>query len=132
MLNLYGGAKITSKAAVEKQAEKENQEQTEDEDDLPSQEQEKAMRGAYKRFVVLRLSKADIDDYFDQVKLYVKALIESQLNEIQSTKVIKTLWVKWKKPVKSTITLDPEDVEGAQDLESTEKYSSNLKGYLTA
>lgn len=113
MLNLYGGAKITSKGAVEKQAEKENQEQTEDEDDLPSQEHEKAMRGAYKRFVVLRLSKADIDDYFDQVKLYVKALIESQLNEIQSTQVIKTLWVKWKKPVKSTITLDPEDVEGA-------------------
>ena len=26
-----------------------------------------------------------------------------------------TLWARWKKPVKLAITLDPEDVEGAQD-----------------
>ena len=33
---------------------------------------------------------------------------------MQSTKVIMTLQVRWKKPVKLAITLDPEDVEGAQ------------------
>ena len=27
------------------------------------------------------------------------------------------LWVKWKKPVKSAITLDPEDVEDTKDIE---------------
>ena len=27
-----------------------------------------------------------------------------------------TLWVRWKKPVKLAITLDPEDVEGVQDI----------------
>ena len=49
------------------------------------------------------------------VKLHAKALIESQLKEMQSTKVIKTLWVRWKKPMKLVITLDSEDVTGAQD-----------------
>lgn len=28
-----------------------------------------------------------------------------------------TLWVRWKKPVKSAITLSPEDVEDAKDVE---------------
>ena len=32
--------------------------------------------------------------------------------EMLSTKLIITLWVRWKKPVKLAITLDPEDVEG--------------------
>ena len=27
-----------------------------------------------------------------------------------------TLWVRWKKPVKLAIALDPEDVEGVQDI----------------
>ena len=31
--------------------------------------------------------------------------------EMLSTKLIITLWVRWKKPVKLAITLDPEDVE---------------------
>ena len=35
---------------------------------------------------------------------------------MQSAKVIKTLWVRWRKPVKSTITLDPEDLEGGQEI----------------
>ena len=34
---------------------------------------------------------------------------------MQSAKVIMALWVRWKKPVKLTITLDPEDIEGVQD-----------------
>ena len=44
----------------------------------------------------------------------MKTLIEDQLKEIQSTKVIMTLWVRWKKPVKLAVTLDPEDLQGAQ------------------
>ena len=59
--------------------------------------------------------KTDIDGYFDQTKPHIKALIEGHLKEMQSTKVIMTLWVRWKKRVKLAITLDPEDVEGAQD-----------------
>ena len=33
-----------------------------------------------------------------------------------SAKIIMTLWVRWKKPVKLAITLDPEDVEGVQGI----------------
>ena len=44
-------------------------------------------------------------------------LTENQLKKVQSTKVIMTLWVRWKKPVKSTITLDPKDEEDAKDVE---------------
>ena len=38
---------------------------------------------------------------------------------MHSSKVIITLWVRWKKPKKSALTLDPEDVESAEDLECT-------------
>lgn len=48
----------------------------------------------------------------------MKALIEQILKEMLSAKMILTLWARWKKPVKSAITLDPEDVESAKDLES--------------
>ena len=53
--------------------------------------------------MVPELSKSDADDFFDQVKPHVKALIESQLKERQSTKFIMTLWVRWKKPMKSLL-----------------------------
>ena len=42
--------------------------------------------------------------------------IEDQVNEMRSTKVIITLWVRWKKSVISFITLDPEAVNDAQDV----------------
>ena len=38
--------------------------------------------------------KADIDSYFVQAKLHIKALIEDQLKKMQSTNMIMTLWVK--------------------------------------
>ena len=53
------------------------------------------------------LLKAGIDDINSLVKPHAKALIENKLKEMQSTKVIIILWVKWKKPVKSAITTDP-------------------------
>ena len=32
-------------------------------------------------------------------------------------KVIMTLWVRWKKPIKQLIELDPEDAKNAQELD---------------
>ena len=52
----------------------------------------------------------------DQTKPRVKALTESQLKEMQSINIIMTLWVRWKKTVKSPIALDLEDVEDVKDL----------------
>ena len=63
------------------------------------------------------LLKADFDRINGRVKSHINALIEEQLKEMQSTKVIVTLWVRWKKPVKSAITIDPEDVEDDRDVE---------------
>ena len=66
------------------------------------------------------LPKADVDSYIEKVKPYVKSLIEKQLGEMNSTKVIMTLWVKWKKPLPRTaFTPDAEDLEGAEDIEGT-------------
>ena len=60
--------------------------------------------------------KTDIDSYFEEVQPRMKTLIEEQLKEMESAKIIMTLLVRWKKPVKLANTLDPEDVEGAQDI----------------
>ena len=35
---------------------------------------------------------------------------------MQSTKMMMTLWVKWKKSVKSVLTLDARDFEYAKDI----------------
>ena len=61
--------------------------------------------------------KADIDSYFDQTKPHIKTLIENQLKEMGLVKIIMTLWVVWKKPIKLLIKLDPEDAKNAQDLD---------------
>ena len=34
-----------------------------------------------------------------------------------SEKIIMTLWVRWKKPIKPFIKLDPDDLENVQDTE---------------
>ena len=62
------------------------------------------------------LPKTDIDSYFDQTKPYIKTLIENQLKEIGPVKIIMTLWVIWKKPIKLLVK-DPEDAKNAQDLD---------------
>ena len=51
----------------------------------------------------------DVDSYFDQAKPYIKTFIENQLKEMESAKIIMTLWVLWKKPIKRLIKLDPND-----------------------
>ena len=67
-LSLYNGVKNTLKGAAEKKAKKENQEQTKDEVDLTPHEHERALKEAYRNFVIPRLVKADIDGCDDQVK----------------------------------------------------------------
>ena len=61
--------------------------------------------------------KTDIDSYFDQTKPHIKTFIKNQLREMGSAKIIMTLWVVWKKPLKLLIKLDPEDAKNAQDLD---------------
>ena len=38
-------------------------------------------------------------------------LIKNQLKEMESTKIIMILWIRWKKLIKPLIELDPEDLE---------------------
>ena len=70
------------------------------------QEQDAALKGAYKSFVISRFWNTGIKDYANQVKLHVKALVESVLKEMQPGKRtnLMTLWLEWKKPVKSVNT----------------------------
>ena len=60
--------------------------------------------------------KSDIDSYFDQAKPHIKTLIEEQLKELGPVKIIITLWVICKKPIKLLIKLT-EDAKNAQDLD---------------
>ena len=60
--------------------------------------------------------KTDIDNYFDQTRPHIRTLIENQLKEMGSAKIVMTLWVIWKKPIKLLIDLDYEDLEDAQDI----------------
>ena len=62
------------------------------------------------------LPKTGIDSYFDQTKLHIKTLIENQLKEMGSAKIIMTVWVIWKNPIKLLIKL-PEDTKNAQELD---------------
>ena len=100
------------KDIVEKEAEEEVKEQQQEEYiDLTPHEHERASKGAYRGFVISGASKTDIDSYFDQTKPHIKTLIEDQLKEMESAKVIMTLWVRWKKSIMPPIELDPEDAE---------------------
>ena len=54
--------------------------------------------------------------FFDQIKPQINTLIENQLKEKGSAKIIMTLWVVWKKPIKLLIKL-PENAKNAQELD---------------
>ena len=97
ILRLYDGAKNTLKDIVEKEAEEEQQQ--EEDVDLTPHEHERALKGAYRSFVIPGAPKTDIDSYFDQSKPHIKTLIRNQLKEIGAAKIIMTLWVRWKKPI---------------------------------
>ena len=53
--------------------------------------------------------KTDVDSYFDQAKPHIKTLIENKLKKMVPAKIIMTLWVLWKKPIKRFIKLGPND-----------------------
>ena len=57
--------------------------------------------------------KTDTDSYFDQTKQHIGMLIKKQLKEMESAKIIMTLWVTWKKPIKLLVNLDPKGVKNA-------------------
>ena len=116
ILGMYDDVKKILKDIVEKEAEEE-QLQEEEDDDLTPHEHEIALKGAYRSFVIPGVPKTDIDCYFDQTKPHIKTLIKNQLKEMESAKIIMTLWVVWKKPIKLLIELDPEDAKNAQDLD---------------
>ena len=101
---------------MEGEVKKENQEEGDDDVDLTPHEHERALKGAYRTFVISGAPKTDIDSYFDQTKPHIKTLIKNQLKEMGSTRIIMTLWVIWEKPIK--LLIDPEDLEDARDKES--------------
>ena len=75
---------IVEKERVEEQ-------QKEEDVDLTLHEHERALKRAYRRFVIPGAPKADIDSYFDETKPYIKTLIKNQLKEMGSAKIIMTL-----------------------------------------
>ena len=103
----YGQERL--KDIMEKAAE-EDQQQEED-IDLTPHEHERALKGAYRSFVIPGAPKTDIDSYFDQTKPHIKTLIKNQLKEMGSAKIIMTLWVRWKKPIMPLIELVPENAK---------------------
>ena len=103
------------KDIVGKEAEEEQQQ--EEDVDLTPNEHERALKGAYRSFVIPGVSKTDIDSYFDQTKPHIKTLIENQLKEMGPAKTTMTLSVRWKKRIMSLIELDPEDAKNDQDLD---------------
>ena len=111
IMSLYDGAKMTLKDIVEKEAEEEERQQEEEDIDLTPHEHER-LRGAYRSFVIPGTPKTDIDSYFDRAKPHIGTLIEKQLKEMRSAKIIMTLWVLWKKPMERLlIALSLEDLE---------------------
>ena len=96
---------------MEKEAEERNSKK--EGTDLTLHEHEKAKKKAYRSFVIPGTPKTDIDSYLDQTKPHIKTLIKNQLKEMGSGKIIMTLWVIWKKPIKLLIALYPEDLEDA-------------------
>ena len=75
MVENMGYGQETLKDIVEKEA-GEEQQQEEEEIDLTPHEHERALKGAYRSFVMPGKPKTDIDSYFDQAKPYIKTLIE--------------------------------------------------------
>ena len=89
MENMGYGQQERLKDILEKEAEEDI--------DLTPHEHERTLRRAYRSFVMPGKPKTDIDSYFNQVKPYIKELIEKQLMEMESAKIIMTLYVRWKK-----------------------------------
>ena len=81
------------KDIVEKIAEEEGRQQQEEDIDLTPHEHKRALRTAYRSFVMPGKPKTNIDGYFDQAETHIGTIIENQLKEMRSAKIIMTLWV---------------------------------------
>ena len=57
---------------MEKEAEEGQQQEEEVDVDLTLKEHERALKGAYRRFVIPGAPKTDINSYFDQTKPHIK------------------------------------------------------------
>ena len=117
ILGLYDGAKNTLKDIIEKEAEDGQQQQEEEDVDLTPREHQRALKGAYRSFVIPGVPKTDIDSYVDQSKPHIKTLIKNQLKEMGPAKIIMTLLVRWKKRTMPLSELHLEDAKNAQDLD---------------
>ena len=69
------------------------QEEEEENIDLTPHEHERALKGVYRSFAIPGTPETEIDSYFDQTRPHIRTLIENQLKEIGSKKIIMTLWV---------------------------------------
>ena len=112
----YGQEKL--KDIAEKEAKGEQQQEEEGVNSI-SHEHERALKGAYRSFVIPGAPKTDIDSYFDQTKLHIKTLIKNQLKEMGSAKIIMTLWVRWKTAITPLIEFGAEDARNAQDMDGS-------------
>ena len=74
-MGLSNTSSSTLKGDVKDEAEKENQE--EEDVNLTTHEHERALKGAYKSFVMPGKPRTDIDSYLDQSKPLIKTLIEN-------------------------------------------------------
>ena len=70
---------------------KKKAEEEEEDVDLTPHEYERALKGAYRSFMMPGKPKTDIDSYFEEAKSYIKIVIENQLKEMGSAKIIMTL-----------------------------------------
>lgn len=75
---------IVDKEAREQEREttEQQEEQTEYNIDVTATKNKRALKGAYRNFVMPRIPKADIDEYIYQVKPYIKVLNKDQLKEM--------------------------------------------------
>ena len=96
MENMGYGQQERLKEIVEREAEEEEQQQEED-IDLTLHEHERALRRAYRSFLMPGKPKTDIDSYSDQAEPLIGMSIEKQLKEMVSAKIIMTLYIRWKK-----------------------------------
>ena len=120
MENMGYGQQERLTGIVQKEAEEEQQQEEEEEAegiDLTPHEHEIALKGAYRSFVMPGKPKTDIDSHLDQAKQHIGTLIEKQLKELRSAKIIMTVWIIWKKPIITLIELDPENAKNAQELD---------------
>ena len=109
MMENMGYGLETLKDIAEKETEVEQQQ--EEDIDLTPHVHEIALKGAYRSFVIPGRPKTDVDSYFHQTKPHIKTLIENKLKEMGSAKIIMTLWVVWKKPIKLLVKSDSEDMD---------------------